>query len=130
MAKIKKINPEAECQPQEQAGQPEGKPSMKLTDSEAERFGYFAKSWEALKLRRELLSGKRSAIEAKVQILNLTIRNLEISRLELESEKNGIDAEEKIEKAAYESHLKNIRGRLGFEGNFGFNNDTREIVVD
>jgi len=77
-----------------------------------------------------LITEKRKGLDARQQILQLTIANLALERRALHDEMEKVKANRNAEKESHETFLASVRKRLKLPGKFGYHPDTLEIVEE
>lgn len=77
-----------------------------------------------------LIAEKRKGVDARQQILQLTIANLTVERRALHDEMEKVKSNRNSEKDEHELFLASVRKRLKLPGKFGYHPDTLEIVEE
>lgn len=104
--------------------------SKKLTSLEFERMEHYRLLKELRAKELAILNLQVDRIADKQRILELMIKNLDIERHSIVSDKEKVNKRAGKERDEYEVILSKIRKRARLTGKFGYNPDTLEIVQE
>jgi len=107
-----------------------GASEKRLTQLEYERLEKLRLLQEFRGKENQILALRERSIADRKAVLEMSIKNLGLERLEIERECQKVTAALANDKQEHTTLLEDIRSRLGIEGKFGYNPDTLEIVQD